>query len=122
MKQMHGLSDGRTCSGGTVRGLERGDSQQHNAPLSYLRSVATIQGEGVTWRKPPSLPLQHTYLEVTGTNPVTDKNFFGTKFNCLHEGMIPMLKLTFLSHFLPIQLARFSLDPSFLLFLLPLES
>ena len=33
-----------------------------------------------------------------------------------------MLKLTFLSHFLPIQLARFSLDPSFLLFLLPLES
>ena len=33
-----------------------------------------------------------------------------------------MLKLTFLSYFLPIQLAHCYLDPSFLLFLLPLES
>ena len=36
--------------------------------------------------------------------------------------MIPMLKLTFQSHFLPIQLAHCYLDSSFLLFLLPLES
>ena len=43
--------------------------------------------------------------------------FFGTKFNCLHEEMIPMLMLTSLSHLLPIQLAQCYLDPSFLLFL-----
>ena len=60
---------------------------------------------GLTWRKPLSFPLQHTYLEVVGSNPATGKNFFGAKFNCLHEGMIPMLKLTFLSHFLHMQLA-----------------
>ena len=33
-----------------------------------------------------------------------------------------MLKLTYLSHFLPKQLAQHFLDPSFLLYLLPLES
>ena len=67
-------------------------------------------------------PLQHTHLEIVGSNPVTSKNLLGTKFNCLHEGITPILKLTFLSHFLPIQLTRCYLDPSFLLFLLPLES
>ena len=77
---------------------------------------------GLTWRKPLSLRLQHTYLEVMGSNPVTGKNFFGTKFNCLHEGMRPMLKRTFLSHFLHIQLARCSIESSFLLILLSLES
>ena len=46
VKQMHGYSDGRICSGGIVRGLEIGDLQWHNAPLSYQRSVATIQ---VAW-------------------------------------------------------------------------
>ena len=64
---------------------------------------------------------------------MTGKNFMNTKFNCLDEGMIPILKvryrssetilkLAFLSHFLPKQLARCDLDPSFLLFLLLLES
>ena len=33
-----------------------------------------------------------------------------------------MLMITFLSHFLPIQLSKCYLDPSFLLFLLPLDS
>ena len=60
MKQMHGYSDGSTRSGGTIRGLEREDLLQHNASLSYQRSG------GVTWRKPISLSLQHTYLEVVG--------------------------------------------------------
>ena len=65
--------------------------------------------------QPLSLPLQHTYLEAVGSNPMTGKNFFDTKFNHSHEGMIPMLKLTFLSHFLPTQPARWYLDLSFLL-------
>ena len=73
MKQMHGYSDGPTRSGGTVRGLERGDLQHHNAPLSYQRSVATIQG-GVTWRKLFPSPFS-THWEVVGSNPVTGKTF-----------------------------------------------
>ena len=76
----------------------------------------------VIWRKPIPLSLQHTYQEVGGSNPVTAKNFFGTKFNCSHEGMISMIMLTFLSYFFPIQLVWCFIDPSFLLFLLPLES
>ena len=124
VKQMQSYYYGCTHSGGTVRGLDRGDLQQHNAPLSYKRSVATIhckkQTGDVTRRKPLSLPLQHTYLEVVGSNPKTGKNFLGTKFNCSHEWM--MLKLTSLSHFLQIQLAQSYLESSFLLFLLPLES
>ena len=50
------------------------------------------------------------------------KNFFGTKFNCSYEEMISMLMLTFLSYFFPIQLVWCCIDPSFLLFLLPLQS
>ena len=34
------------------------------------------------------------------------KTFFGTKLNCLHDWMISLLRLTFLSLFLLIQLAR----------------
>ena len=41
---MHGYSDGHTCSGGTVRGLESGDLQLQNAPLSYQRPVADTLG------------------------------------------------------------------------------
>ena len=89
---------------------------------STLPEVSGYHTGGVTWRKPLSLPLQHTYLKVVGSNPVTGKNFIGTTFNCSHEGMIPMLKLTFLSYFFPIELVWCYLDPSFLLFLLPLES
>ena len=88
--------------------------QQHNAPIYHQRSVATIQGSDM--EKPFSLPLQQTYLKVVGSNPMT-----GTKFNCSHEGMIPMIKLTLLSYFLPIQIAHCYLDSSFLLFYLPLE-
>ena len=42
-------------------------------------------------------------------------------FNCSFEGIISMHKLTFLSHFLPIQLTHCYLDSSFQLILLPLE-
>ena len=80
-----------------------------------------MQGVG-HGEKPLSLLLQHTYLEDVVSNPVTGKNFFDTKFNCLHEGLTSLLKLTFLSNFRPIQLARCYLDPSFQLFLLPLEA
>ena len=34
---------------------------------------------GMTWRKPISLPLQHTYLEVVGSNPVTRKKVLAQK-------------------------------------------
>ena len=89
---------------------------------SILPEVSGYHTGGVTWRKPISLPLQHTYLEVVGSNPETAKNFFCTKFNCSHEEMISMLMLTFLSYFFPIQLVWCCIDPSFLLFLLPLQS
>ena len=56
--------------------------------------------------KPLSLPLQHIYLAVMVSNPVTGKNFFGMKINSSHEGMIPMLMLTFLFNFFPTHLAR----------------
>ena len=78
----------------------------------------TIQG---AWHEKILFP-PHIYLEVVGSNPVTSKKISSHKFNCLHEGMVPILKMTFLSHFLPIRLARCYLDPSFLLFLLTLES
>ena len=44
VKQLHGYSDRCTRSGVIVGWSERGDLQQHNAPLSYQRSVATTQG------------------------------------------------------------------------------
>ena len=81
--------------------------------------VSDYHTGGVT---PLSLPLHDTYLKVVGSNPMTGKNFSGTKFNCSCEGMKPMLKLTFISHFLPIQLPCCYLDPSFLLFLPSMES
>ena len=68
-KANDGYSDVCTSCGGTARGLERGDLLQHNNPLSYQRSVATI------W--------EHNHLEVLGSNPLTDKNFFGTKIQLL---------------------------------------
>ena len=52
-------------------------------------------------------------------NPVTSERKLGSKFNRSHEGMIPMLMLTILSNFLPIQLGRCYLDP---FNLLPLQS
>ena len=94
VKQMHGYSDWRTCSGGTVRGLERGDLQQHSVPRSYQRSVATIQGHDT---------------EKTSIWRLWVKTLWSAKkisAQKLIAHMIPMLKLTFLPHFLQIQLAR----------------
>ena len=94
--------------------------KMHNTPLSYQRSVATIKGslheENIFSSSFSTLTL------ASWVKPCDWQKILGTKFNCLHEGIIPMLKLTFLSHFLPIQLARCYLDPSFLLFILTLQS
>ena len=55
-------------------------------------------------------PLQHSYLEVGGSNlkPSEQEKIGeeGAKVNCLHEGMNPMLMLASLSHFPKIQLAK----------------
>ena len=95
--QMHGYSDGRTLWGHREGPGQRG-LVAAQCP-SILPEVSGYHTGGVTWRKPISLPLQHTYLEVVGSNPETAKNFFCTKFNCSHEEMISMLMLTFLSSF-----------------------
>ena len=58
-------------------------------------------------------------MEDVTSNPGIGKKFFGAEINCPRERM---LTLTFLSHFLPLQLARGYLDLSTLPFLLPLES
>ena len=60
---------------------------------SILTVVSGYHTGGLTWRKTPlSLSLQHTNLEVVGSNPVTGKKTFGMKFNRSLEGMISMLK------------------------------
>ena len=64
-----------------------------------------------------SLSLPHTWPEIVGSNLSLTKSFFSRKINCWLEGIIPTFKVTFLSHFLPIQLARSYLDSFFLLFL-----
>ena len=94
------------------------DVRALGAPLgAWRRGLAAGQWlpyRGYDMEKAPSPPPpQQTYLEVVGSNPRTDKNFFSTKFNCLHEGMISMLVLTILSYFLHIQLASCCLEPSF---------
>lgn len=84
VKQLHGYSDGRTCSWVIVRWLEWGDLQQHFAPLSYPRSVATIHG---LWRGKhyfPSLPLCAEW-EGVDSNPETSKRFF--LINLFLEGL-----------------------------------
>ena len=91
--------------------LRAGYSSSHK--LIYYTGGQRLPYRGLSWKIPLSLPIQHTYLEVLGSNPVSGKNFFSTKFNCLHEGMIPMLKVTFLSHFLHMQLARVTLILTF---------
>ena len=107
---------------GTLLGAWREGLAAAQCPL-YPTGDQCLLYRGVIWRKPLSLPLQHTYLEVVGSNPVTGENFFGPKFNCLHEGMISVFMLTFLYHLLPIQLACCYLDRTLLpLFLIPLEA
>ena len=100
VKQLHSCSNGHTHSGGTIRGMEEGDLQLAHCP-SILPEVSGYH-TGCDMEKTFSLPLQHTYLEVVGSSPVPGKKIISTKFNSSHEGMIPMLKLTYLSHFLPI--------------------
>ena len=60
------------------------ENKQLRAPLSYRSSVATIQaachGEETSFP-----PLQNTYLEVVGSNPVTNKKIVCTKIHCLHD-------------------------------------
>ena len=46
---------------------------------SILTEVSGYHTGGVIWRKPLSLLLKHTYLEVVGSTPVTGENFFGKK-------------------------------------------
>ena len=43
---------------------------------SILPEVSGYQTRVVIWRKLLYLPLQHTYLEVVGSNPVTGKKSF----------------------------------------------
>ena len=75
------------------------------------------------WKKPLTLPLQHTSLEAVGSNLVTGKKKFGTSFNCSHEGLISMLMPTFVSYRIPSHTTCSLLPRTFLpLFLLPLES
>ena len=67
------------------------------------------------WRK-ASFPPPSTYLSGGhGFEPRDRPKFFCVKFNFSLEGMISMLKLTFLSHFHHIQLIRCYLEPSFFL-------
>ena len=102
MKQMHGYSDGRTRSGGTVRGPERGDLQPLNDPLSYWRPPYRGRDAEETSFHPPSTHLSGSL----GFEHQDRQNLLGLKINCSHKGMIPMHNLLLLSHFVPIQLAR----------------
>ena len=47
----------------------------------------------------------NTHLVVVSSNTKTRKHFSGAKINGSHKGMIPLFMLTFLIHFLLIQLA-----------------
>ena len=86
MKQMHGYSDGCNRSGAFVRNLKRVDLQQHNVPLSYQRSVATIRGRDM---EKISFPLTSAHLSGgCGFKLLDRRKIFGTKFNCSHEGMV----------------------------------
>ena len=77
MKQLHGYSDGCTHSGFIVMIGERGIAAATS--LSILLEVSGYHTGGMTWRKPLSLPIQHTYLEVVGSNPVTNKKISAHK-------------------------------------------
>ena len=70
MKQLHGYSDGCTHSGFIVMIGERGIAAATS--LSILLEVSGYHTGGVTLRKPLSSPLQFTYLEVVGSNPMND--------------------------------------------------
>ena len=65
---------------GTVSGLDRGDLQQQNAPLSYQRSVATIQGLDMekTIFSPPSAHLSRG----RGFKSHDRRKFFRHKIQC----------------------------------------
>ena len=89
------------------------------ARLCFEPTMAMSHGCDVEKDFPP--PSAHL-SGGCGFKPCDWQKLFGMKFNCSLEGMMSSLKLTFLSYFFQIQLTWFYLDPSFLHFLLPLES
>ena len=89
---------------------------------SILPVVSGYHTGGVTWRKHLYESPFSTLIWRSCVRTRDRQNNFGMKFNCLLEGMMSVVHLTFLFHFLPIELAHCYLDPSFLLCLLPLES
>ena len=112
---MRSYSNGNTCSGIFIRWSETGELQQHQAPLSYQRSLAIIQR---VWCGETSSILSRGHVFKPSASA---KSFSSIKISCWCERMIPMLTLTSPSHFPPIQLALCSLHPSFLLSLLPFQ-
>ena len=74
----------------------------------YPTSGQWLPYRGLTWIKPLSLPPSAHLSGGRGFKPRErhKHTFLAQKFNCLHEGMLLMLKVTFLSHFLHMQLAR----------------
>ena len=62
----------------------------HGTATEYKVVMPAETNNATTHHPSPCINLQHTYLKVVGSNPVTAKNFFGTKFNCSHEGSAEM--------------------------------
>ena len=90
--------------------------------LVDVHALGPVRGLERAWRKASFLPSSAHLSGGGGFETCDRKNVFCMKFNCLLEGMISMLQLTFLSYFFLIQLAWCCIGPSFLHFLLLLES
>ena len=89
---------------------------------SILPELGGYHAGGMIWRKPLSLPIQHTYLEVVGSNPVTGKNFFWHKIKLL-AWLDDILAQADFSISLPSHTTCWLLPRTFLLlFLLPHQS
>ena len=72
--------------GGSIRGLDRGDLQQHNTPLSYQRSVATIHCKANRGRdtEKTSFPTPSAHLSGgSGLKPQDRQKLFGHKIQLL---------------------------------------
>ena len=117
LKQMHGCSEGCTCSGARRQGICSSTILLYPTRGQWLPPYRGHDVEENSF-PPPSTQLS----SGCGFKYHDCKNFFSTTFNCSHKGMISMLMLTFLSHYLPKQLACCHQDPSFMLLLHPLES
>ena len=89
----------------------------------YPTSGQWLPYRGLTWIKPLSLPLQHTYQEVVGSNPVN-----GTNILFWHKNSIACMKVWYPCSRWHSYLTSFTcnllvLPRTFLtFFLLPLES